>query len=1302
MNTRICFEPLEPRLLLSGSWGTGADTPGPDEQGSNTKATVLPQSIAEASRIQSDHQSNDQTIGAVDLLAQAPHFNPSDSAVSAHANENNGTATTENRPEIREQEESRELIIIDGKVAGYRKLITDLQTDPNSRQFEVVVLDGNSDGIAQVSEILGGYSDLTAVHFITHGTEGQINIGNTYLNTTLLQQNSDAVAGWGNALTKTGDILFYGCNIAAGNHGLFLLNHIADLTGADVAASDDATGHASKGGDWDLEYSAGMVETRTAIQPGAQNSWAHLLVPPVITSNGGGPTANINVVENTTAVTTVTATDADPGDVPTFSISGGADAALFDIDTNSGDLTFKTHPDFENPTDSNTDNLYEVEVTADDGNGGMDTQTISVTVTNADNGIWITPDQDSGTGADGIAGWREGEVLQLGGPDLTLGPATDGDFSSVIDFDPFIDFAFSGTCDPGALHFVTRDLTVGSGANQFNLQIGDVLVSFNQNETILAAYSATGSDLGAGMNDLLVFRPDTLGDFTSGTFSMLLNGVPYPGGGAISNLNAISLVEQDTYVGNTLLPSGSFLFSEQTGSGPNTPNHIYHFTPTDVGSVAAAGISQILIDGGDIGIETATSSYIRGLDLIEKPTTVGGLALDEGDILVTLNQDDGFVGDAPTLATSTSDVFVLKVTRSEPEPGNLTAATAEMVMDGSDVNFSGTERVYAISLVPDNFGPAVGGDDTGAVTEDVGVAGGNISDAGTLTVTDPDAGESSFVAETIMGTHGSLDIDGTGNWTYTADNSQAAIQGLNTGDNLTDLFLVTTADGTTQRVTITINGADELANTPPVAADDPGDFAATVLAHTPLSYWRLGEAAGSAADLGSSANSGTYNVAGLGQSGAINGDSDTAVQFDALTTDYVAIAHSDDYLLNNGTVQLWFNVDIAATGDLQHLLSKDSQGNDTGGHLSIYLDAAGRLEVRLQSTSDSYFVNTSSAVTEGQWHHVAFTFGAGGMVLYLDGQSVDTNVYTGGMGTSSGGTGNHEPIAIGGGTQLSDDLLITPVDQFFTGLIDEVAIVGSQLDGEAIRELFGAARQDYTVDEDSTLNVSAVEGVLINDFDADTDPLTVTEINGSAANIGVPVILGSGTQVTLNADGSFIYDPNGQFEHLGMGQTATDTFTYIANDGTSDSNPATVSITVTGVNDTPVAFADSFTVNEGSTTTLDLADNDSDADDGLDLTSIAIVSGPTYGTIVINGNGTVDYIHDDTENFADSFSYTINDNSGVTSNTGTVTITITPQNDNNPVADDESFTVTEGGTATEANLNAGTSLLDGDTDIDLP
>jgi hypothetical protein len=150
----------------------------------------------------------------------------------------------------------------------------------------------------------------------------------------------------------------------------------------------------------------------------------------------------------------------------------------------------------------------------------------------------------------------------------------------------------------------------------------------------------------------------------------------------------------------------------------------------------------------------------------------------------------------------------------------------------------------------------------------------------------------------------------------------------------------------------------------------------------------------------------------------------------------------------------------------------------------------------------------------------------------------------------------------------------------------------------------------------------------------------------------------------------------------------------IVNDGINDSMAARTTINVNPVNDPPVAAADNFTVNEGSTSTLNLTNNDTDVDDGLDLASITIVSGPTYGTIdSINTDGTVLYTHDGSETLADSFTYTIDDLAGATSNTVTVSLTVTPQNDapiitSNGGGASATVTVVEGNTAvTDVNAN---------------
>ena len=109
---------------------------------------------------------------------------------------------------------------------------------------------------------------------------------------------------------------------------------------------------------------------------------------PVISSDGGGATANINAAENQLAVTVVAADDPDAGATVTYSVSG-TDAALFDINSSNGTLTFKTNPNFEVPSDNGGNNIYNVIVTASDGTL-TDTQTLAITVTNVNDAPTIT------------------------------------------------------------------------------------------------------------------------------------------------------------------------------------------------------------------------------------------------------------------------------------------------------------------------------------------------------------------------------------------------------------------------------------------------------------------------------------------------------------------------------------------------------------------------------------------------------------------------------------------------------------------------------------------------------------------------------------------------------------------------------------------------------------------------------------------------------------------------------------------------------------------------------------------------
>ena len=186
----------------------------------------------------------------------------------------------------------RELVIIDTSVDDYQTLVNDIlsATDPN-RELSVVTIDGSRDGIAQISEILSGYSDLDALHLVSHGDDSGIMLGGALVGSHNLGGSAAEIAQWGNALSADGDLLLLGCDLASTAQGREFLESISTLTGADVAASTDDTGFAARGGDWDLEFLLGQMETTVAFSSHVQENWTGLLAP--------GPSAAISTANAT-------------------------------------------------------------------------------------------------------------------------------------------------------------------------------------------------------------------------------------------------------------------------------------------------------------------------------------------------------------------------------------------------------------------------------------------------------------------------------------------------------------------------------------------------------------------------------------------------------------------------------------------------------------------------------------------------------------------------------------------------------------------------------------------------------------------------------------------------------------------------------------------------------------------------------------------------------------------------------------------------------------------------------------------
>jgi len=215
-----------------------------------------------------------------------------------------------------------------------------------------------------------------------------------------------------------------------------------------------------------------------------------------------------------------------------------------------------------------------------------------------------------------------------------------------------------------------------------------------------------------------------------------------------------------------------------------------------------------------------------------------------------------------------------------------------------------------------------------------------------------------------------------------------------------------------------------------------------------------------------------------------------------------------------------------------------------------------------------------------------------------------------------------------------------------------------------INDAPAAVDDSAVVDEDSNVVID----VLANDTDVDGDTLSIAEFpQGSHGTVEL-------------ADNKLRYTPNANYY-------GTDSFSYGISDGNSTVT-ATVNVIINSINDEPVVANETVTVNEDSTTLVDVLVNDTDADgDTLSITGFAQ---GTNGIVAQEGDS-LRYTPDANYNGADSFSYTISDGNGGTV-TATVNVTVTPVNDQ-PVAANDSAVVDEDSTVL-------IDVLLNDTDID--
>jgi VCBS repeat-containing protein len=267
---RIGIMALEPRMMYDGA---AAATVGAVAQ-AHPDAALDHAAVAAVA----DKQTVAVTSNtAADTQAAAPNV-PAPPAVPGTDNDKATPSLDASTTAASASSTIRELVVIDSRVAGIDQLLGGVKPGD-----AVLILDPEKDGVQQIADAIAANNlhDLTAIQIVSHGTPGAIDLGSNSLSDASLASHADALAAMGASLAPGGDILLYGCDVAAGSAGAQFIADLAARTGANVAASTDATGSSALGGNWTLEAKTGAIDATLPFSDATRDAYTDLLVDPI-------------------------------------------------------------------------------------------------------------------------------------------------------------------------------------------------------------------------------------------------------------------------------------------------------------------------------------------------------------------------------------------------------------------------------------------------------------------------------------------------------------------------------------------------------------------------------------------------------------------------------------------------------------------------------------------------------------------------------------------------------------------------------------------------------------------------------------------------------------------------------------------------------------------------------------------------------------------------------------------------------------------------------------------------------------
>ena len=707
---------------------------------------------------------------------------------------------------------------------------------------------------------------------------------------------------------------------------------------------------------------------------------------------------------------------------------------------------------------------------------------------------------------------------------------------------------------------------------------------------------------------------------------------------------------------------------------------------------------NVLLNNGtgadsDTGGDTLSISAVNGV-----PADIGSTITLSSGALLTLNADGTFAYDTngafDSLSGTQNGADSFTYTLSDGDGGTDTA-TVNLTINGlnddpiaQDDNVSTNENVLLNGNVLVNNGNGADEDIDGGV--------------GGLTVVAVNGSPVDVGAVATLASGALLTLNANGTFSY---DPNGQFDSLDSGETGGDSFTYTIEDEggaqDTATVNVTVNGVGTT-NTPPVAQDD--SFTTdedTAIAGNVLSDNGSGADADADGDTLTVTTVGTFATTG---GGLININADGSFNYSPNAAFESLAAGENDadsftYTLsdgNGGTDTATVNFAIDGVNDAPDAVN-DLLSTDEDTPLSGNVFANNGVAADSDAEGDIFVVSAvnGNAVNVG----VQITL-ASGALLTVNGD----------------GTFTYDPNAqfesLGVGQSDTDSFTYT-IDDGNGGT--DTATVTLAING--VNDAPDAVDDAFATDEDTALsaNVLADNGAG-SDSDVEGDALVVTEVNGNALNVGAQITLASGALLTLNANGSFDYDPNGQFETVAVGDSTSESFSYTVSDGNGGTDTATATITIDGVNDAPVAADDALVTDEDSPVNGNvLADNGNGADSDVDGDTLTVSAGSFAtakgGQVTLNADGTFTYDPSGAfeglntgDSDTDAFTYTLGDGNGG-SDTATVNIVIngvTDVPDNvPPVAQDDNLSTNEdtplSGSVLVDNGNGSDSDADGDT-----